>query len=214
MSTPIIIPIKTTSIRCPNKNYILLPFTLDYLVEIGRIKDAIIVTDSDLFKTITDKYPIKEYYIENDKKGCDEFSSIQNYLSNKDIDWFIWLPVTQPCRSLDLLDNIESMKQYDVVTSYVIRQNRYLYAINDHGFIIHDTERKGSLCPEERICDGAIYYLTKRVLNIITNNPKFTNYLFWNGNIGFIENKALLIDIDTEQDLNNFLDIIKKNPTH
>ena len=108
--------------RCPNKNKILLPYTLSYILKCGLEKNIAIITDSDEFLPIINDLHILDYYVEDSVDGSDEMLSIRNYLSDKDVHEFIWLPTTQPCRSNNLINEALScdLSKYDLATSFII----------------------------------------------------------------------------------------------
>ena len=198
---PIVIPFKLHSIRCPDKNIKLLPYTIKYLEKVGRLNDTILITQSNTIVS----YGAKIFVEKRQESWC-EFESIQNYIKDTDITEFIWLPVTQPCRDKTLIDRTleHDLSKCDLVTSFVKEQNRSLFEIKNNKFIIQDSERKGSLCTEREVADGAIYYMSATFLNKVvqSENP---NKTFWNSYIGFVRNYAPLIDIDTKEDLASFL---------
>lgn len=198
---PILIPFKVNSVRCPRKNTALLPYTVNYLNEIGRLEDAVFITQEEF----NNEYGINVFIEERQGSWC-EFDSLQNYAKGAGISEFIWLPVPQPCRDLTLIDRVleKGLGNYDMVTSYIVRQERRLFEIKDGEFIIKDHERKGCLCGEESIADGALYYMSTDFLNkvVASDNP---NKAFWNSRIGFVQNHAPFVDIDTQEDLDCFL---------
>lgn len=211
---PILIPVKTVSVRCPNKNKILLPYTLDYVRKQGLEKNIVVIADSDEFLPIVKDYSINEYYVENRQDDSDEMLSINNYLKDKPIHDCIWLPSTQPCRSDNLLSDVIAygITNYDMVTSFVKRQNRKIFEINKDkkNFVIKDIERKGSLCEDEFIADGAIYYITKNFIKKVCDSNN-RNYYFWNSKIGFVENHSPFVDIDTKNDMDLLLKYYRLN---
>ena len=194
--------------RCPNKNKILLPYTLSYILKCGLEKNIVIIADSDEFLPIINDLHILDYYVEDRVDGSDEMLSIRNYLTDKDVHEFIWLPTTQPCRSNNLINEALScdLSKYDLVTSFITRPRRDIFKLNDNkdGFMIGSIERKGSLCGDEFVADGAIYYTTKDFINKVCDSNN-RNYYFWNSKIQFIENHSPLVDIDTKHDLEMFL---------
>lgn len=207
MNIPILIPIKAISRRCQEKNYILLPYTLDWLKKLGYIKNVIIITDSKIFKHITDKYNIKEYYLENREWDSDLISIKKYLLKHSEIDEYIHLPVTQPLRDNKLIERVIQLSnktQYDVITSYNQIPNRFPFLLNEDctEFVYKGVERKGSLCAVSYCADGAIYLSTR---TFITSLKESINKSFWNSNIKFVENKAPFLDIDTEEDLHTFV---------
>lgn len=213
MNIPILIPIKTKSVRCPGKNIELLPYTLEYCKKLGYINNVVIISDSDIYEPITNRYKIYDYFIETRVPNQDNLTSCYNYCKINNIYSYIELPVTQPVRSDDLIDNIieTNLDIYDMATSYVISADRSIFQIKDDlsGFVIPDIERKGCLCGELKTADGAIYYTTKRFMKKVleSENP---NYTFWNNNTRFILNKAPFVDIDTKHDMELFNKYYKK----
>lgn len=210
MNIPILIPIKAISHRCPNKNYILLPYTLEWIQKQGRIQDVIIIADSNLFRDITNKYNIKEYYLE-DREWDSDLISIKKYLQeHHEITWYIHLPVTQPLREENLLSKIEidNYFDYNIITTYNKQQDRTVFLISESKdkFLIKNIERKGRLCDTVLFADGAIYLTNRNFMLSLTDN---INKSFWSGNIKFIENKVPFVDIDTKEDLQTFLKYYK-----
>lgn len=212
MDTNIFICIKEHSVRCPRKNFELLPYTLNYLQETNYIQNTVVISDSDIFKSITNNYSIKDYFIEQRDLYWDELYSCYNYCNYiKYYGNYIRLNVTQPLREHDLIDkciNVD-LNIYDLVTSYTIIPERSIFYLNSNNqFIIPDSERKGCMCGEQKMADGAIYYtsynFTKKVIN--SDNP---NKTFWNSKIYFIKNNVPFIDIDTVNDLNMFKQYFK-----
>jgi len=57
---PIIIPVKFVCIRCPYKNYFLLPFTLNYLKSEDR-KNVWVVSDSEELLKIAEDYGVGSF---------------------------------------------------------------------------------------------------------------------------------------------------------
>ena len=201
MKAPILIPAKKFSLRCPGKNLKLLRWTIDWL---GSEKDrAILLTDSEeLIKQGSD---IKSYFTLNTDG---ELIVFQEWLKqNPGITEYIYLPLTQPLRELDLLSRLDNMvmgDDIDFITSYTITQDRTIFEITEEGKFKYPSPagRKGSLCSEKKVLDGAIYYIKSDfTLSLSTND---INRAFWNGRIGLIENNMPLLDIDTPQDLSCF----------
>lgn len=213
MNIPILIPIKTKSVRCPGKNIELLPYTLEYCQKLGYINQVIIISDSDIYKPISNRYHIHDYFIETREAEQDNLKSCYNYCNINNIESYIELPAPQPVRSDDLIDKAleVDLNMYDMATSYVISQDRHIFQLRDDlsGFVIPDVERKGCLCGELKTADGAIYYTTKRFMKKVleSENP---NYTFWNNNIKFILNQAPFVDIDTRYDMELFNKYYKK----
>ena len=209
---PILIPIKEHSKRCPNKNKTLLPFTLNWLKSIGRINDAVVITDSDTFIDITKNYKISDYHVEKRDENQDELTSLYKYAFEKGIDKFIFLPVTQPLREKDLISRMLEfgLSECDMVMSYGINQDRSIYEIDGEKIKI-EGEKKGCMCQEKMAADGACYYLSKDFITKVVQSES-PNKTFWGGNIKFILNNMPQLDIDNEIDikrLNNLVNILK-----
>lgn len=95
----------------------------------------------------------------------------------------------------------------DLVLSYITETDRCLYEINEDmdGFVIKDTERKGCMCKERKVCDGAVYLYNTTFLKRICQDTDNINYMLWNdGTIKFVENKSIMFDIDTVLDMTKF----------
>lgn len=201
----ILIPIKSSSKRCPYKNEILLPYTLDYLKKLNRLKDVVIISNGDCYRYLQKLYNV-DYYVEQRKDNKNEFDAIKDFLDNVPTSKrFVWLPVTQPCRDDHLIDNVLNVHSDGLITSYITRPNRTIYKLDDNKqFIIKDSERKGVMCEDEYVADGAIYCMTKDFFYKVCQSDN-KNLTFWNSNISFVENHAPLVDIDTKQDLLQFL---------
>lgn len=214
----IFVPIKTHSLRCPNKNFVLLRHTLDYIAQtVGDDAFVHIITDSSIFEPIVNSYTFRtSYWIEDNHNSPSELHSIDKYLIKLDhspTSRVVILPVTQPCRSENLLTKLlrgVSLKPNDLITSYVEITDRSIFEIKENKFLIPNTKRCGSYCTTKQIADGAIYYTTASFLHKCIQSED-TNYHFWNkSNLTFIRNYAPLVDIDTNEDLDNYLKYYKQ----
>lgn len=211
----IFITVKEKSKRCPNKNKVLLPYVLEELSSFSNI-ETIVITDSLQLGEISEKYGVT-VYPEDKSEQISEFESIYNYLTRLNLSLkipeFILLPVTQPFRSKDLIQNIIScsLGDYDFATSYSEIPNRKIFLLNDDFSYKYDSyERKGSLCSEEKMIDGYIYKIKTSFLKNVVNSDNSNNY-FWNqSRIKFIENKSrFFLDIDEPEDLDLFIKLKK-----
>lgn len=210
---PILICIKEKSKRCPDKNFRLLPYTLNYLTQLGKIYITTIITDSFVFGNIAAMYNVHNYYVETIEENQDELMSAYKYAIENNIDEFILLPVTQPIREFDLIDRIEDEQydSYDLVTSFNILPDRKPFELeNQTTFKILSKERKGSIVRDMPFADGAIYRIKTKFLEKCINSG-MTNYNFWNtDNKIFIYNDVPFVDIDTQHDLAHFEKFYRK----
>lgn len=207
------ITVKGESIRCPRKNHKLLPYVLK---QINSYLNVVVITDDKNLKRIAEQNNV-EVFLEKKENQISEFNSIYNYLKETNqlytIKEFLYLPVTQPLRSHELIMNIafSDITNYDFATSYSYVPNRKIFLLNeDNTFQYESFERKGSLCDNVKMIDGCGYKIKTDFLIKIVNSQNI-NHSFWNeSKIKFIENKDnIFLDIDTPKDLNKFLTIIK-----
>ena len=156
-------------------------------------------------------------YLEDNKSQNGEFGSIYNYLNKtysfSSISEFILLPVTQPFRSLDLIQETINcdLEDYDFATSYSKVSNRKIFLLNDDFSYKYDShERKGSLCHQEKMIDGYIYKIKTSFLKNVVNSDNSNNYFWDHSRIKFIENKSrFFLDIDEPEDLDLFIKLQK-----
>jgi CMP-N-acetylneuraminic acid synthetase len=200
----ILIPAKGTSLRCPNKNLMLIDWAIDYLGD--NVNRAILITDSDKLIEIAQKRGLKFYksnIVDGDLNAMYDFLEKINYQRK----YFIFLPLTQPLREIDLidrLDNKETDKDFIVSSNRIV--NRNIFNIEDNKFIYESFERKGCLCNSVNSIDGAIYKINFNFLGkaFLTDN---INHYFWNGNFETINNNMPFLDIDEIEDLKCFYNL-------
>lgn len=205
------ITVKGKSLRCPNKNLKLLPYVLN---QVSSYLDIIVITDDIRLKQIAERYNV-EVFIEDQQIQKSEFHSIYNYLTitgNK-IDEFVYIPVTQPFRSDQLIMSVSytDLQNYDFATTYSIVANRGIFILNeDFSFKTDSYERKGSLCKEVKMVDGCAYKIKTSFLNEMMQSDNVNNY-FWNrSKIKFIQNHDnMFLDVDTPEDLKKFIQFAK-----
>lgn len=203
----IVIPAKGISKRCPDKNKILLPFTINWLKE--NINNTTLLTDSEELLSLGKSLGCKGEII---KETRGEIPTLQEYINRKKVEeWIIMLPLPQPLREFELIDKISTMKikeDIDFITTYSVVRDRDIFEINQDGkFIKESIERKGSLCKSKMILDGAIYMI--KIDWLMKINPDNWNKEFWSGNFDLVENNMPVLDIDTKQDLEKFEQLIK-----
>ena len=204
----VFITVKGESKRCPRKNHKLLPYVLK---QIGNFLNVVVITDSLELKRIAEKFNV-EVFIEEKEVQQSEFHSIYNYLEKtqrlNEIDEFLYLPVTQPLRSNELIMDVAftDISNYDFATSYSLVPNRKIFLLNDDNSFMYDSyERKGSLCNDMKMIDGCAYKIKTSFLDKIVKSEN-VNHSFWNkSKIKFIENKDnMFLDVDTQNDLKKF----------
>lgn len=213
---PILIPIKRQSIRCPNKNRELLPFTINYLKTIQKLNSAKVITDCEDLE----KYAISlgaEAYLEVREDNQDELLSCYNFLKNRKIksDYFFLMPVTHPLRDLNLFSTFETKDKdtnidfFVSVCSFTDRKNFFVKIQNDKPteFLYENLTRKGQDCKQYSMIDGSLYLIKNSFLNNIIQS-RDTNKAFWKGKFEGIINNCPFMDIDTLQDMEKFKYIV------
>ena len=208
-NTLILIPAKKISKRCPGKNQELLEWTIDWLDSLRH--RSILITDSLDMINIAKSKGMSTWFSEN---NSGEFSCFYEYLEyiQYSEDDFIYLPLTQPLREVDLIERILSrdITDYDFITSYCNLPDRRIFEVNDLGEFVYPSlsGRKGVFCMNQKIIDGSIYRIKTNFLkNIIKEDDQ--NVAFWNGKKGLIENNMPFLDIDTVEDLHKFKNLLK-----
>lgn len=209
---PIIIPFKEHSERCQQKNFILFPFVMAYLVSIGVTKSNIYVTsDSSKVKKFVEPYGVN-FIFENKTISHDE--AIASYLVAKQlkVDWYFMLPITQPLRSKDILTNMinEIDNQYSFITTYIETHNRNIFELDDNSkFKIENEHHTGKQCPIVKMIDGSIYLINSKFIETLLKSNDI-NRDFWHSNFKAIEHKSVICDIDTKNQLEAFLNIVEQ----
>lgn len=199
--------VKETSIRCPRKNHTLLPYVLE---QVKDYLDVTVITDSEELSNICKQYGV-DYYMEETNVKISEFHAIYNLLEKSNLlhtdSEFILLPVTQPIRKKDVIEKVveQNMVGYDVVTTYSKVSNRHIFLLNEDDTFKQETHnKKGCMCSEEKMADGAIYKMKNSYLFDLMQHED-VNHAFWHSKIKFIENTTpLFLDVDTPQDLEVF----------
>lgn len=208
---PILIPIKEHSKRCHKKNYSLLPYTANYLLNLGLNEMACVITDSEVLKEQALKLKLTSH-LEIRTSHQDELTSCLNYALCKNLNAFFLCPVTQPFRSNNLICRMleifeEESQEWDFLTTVSTVQDRrqyFTYNIGNNYFFIDESQnRKGSNCRTVNMIDGALYLIKTSFLKTVIK-AKDPNQFFWNGKFTCIENEVPFMDIDTECDLQKF----------
>jgi CMP-N-acetylneuraminic acid synthetase len=201
------ITVKGTSVRCPRKNHTLLPYVLAYARELF---DVVVITDDDELEGIAKEYGVEVYKDKNTHK-ISEFHAIYGYLAEQgkldEDEEFVILPVTQPLRNEYSMKTVRDldMTEYDVVTTYTVVSNRSIFLLNeDNTFKVDSYNRKGCMCPTEKMADGSMYKMRNLFLRDIVESED-TNHEFWHSRILWVENThPMFLDVDTPKDLRIF----------
>jgi CMP-N-acetylneuraminic acid synthetase len=209
---PVIVPVKSISMRCPNKNHLLLPHTLDYLRAEGR-DNVWVISDTDELLKIAKDYNFKTF-LEVRTESQDELTSCWSFLQNNNFENFILCPVTHPFKSNGLMTEMEKlMLEYsdiiDFITTSNIMPDREQYFIEptmgiEYKFKKALKNRKGEFSkPSEIIIDGSMYLIKRSFLENVVSSED-TNATFWGGRFSCVANQAPFLDIDTLEDLERF----------
>jgi pseudaminic acid cytidylyltransferase len=208
---PILIPVKQQSVRCPGKNYDLLPFTARFIYNAGLEEYAIVITDSRELSQFASKLGLKTY-LEVRHQTQDELTSCKNYIEQNTIEYFFLCPVTQPLRDTGLFELFMTKfkhrdKAWDFMTTITKIQDRSIFHLKqqDNRFVFEEESRnrKGNLCNQKYMIDGALYLIKSDFLKTVLGSPD-PNHSFWNGDFLCIENEAPFLDIDTKEDMSRF----------
>ena len=202
----ILIPAKGYSRRCPGKNKKLLEWTTNYLRD-DNINRVIIITDSDDIIKESKKYNLKYF---KSSIVDDEFGAMLDYIEKNKYqrEYFIYLPLTQPLREIDLITKIDNKNtEKDFIVSQNIYINRDLFIIKNNKFLMNSFERKGCLCSHNNSIDGAIYKIKVDFLKKITKSTSI-NHEFWSGDFDTITNNMPFLDIDEISDLDCFYNLL------
>ncbi|WP_034575460.1 MULTISPECIES: hypothetical protein [Capnocytophaga] len=216
---PILIPIKGNSIRCPNKNKILLPYTVTYLKKINRLENAVVITDNIKLGEYAESLGIKTYF-EVCKEDQDELISCDNFVKNVKIneEYFFLMPVTHPFRTLELCNLFEKEREKYIGIDFIVSSNivtdrsNFFVDSNKNFSFLYSKRRMGKYCKQIHMVEGSLYLINKHFLSRIVQRND-SNYYFWEGNFRCVINEAPFIDIDTMDDLRRFnfiIEIIKK----
>lgn len=212
--SPIILPFKEHSVRCPDKNFILYNATIEWLMKEGiSPSDVYVVTRSSTVidfvhrKSRSFEFPVIVLR-ENEDATCDIDSSAYAALGLNCKAYYM-LSLASPFRSSGLLKSMSSMlsdnfDSYDFVTTYQNVTDRSLFYIDEKGqFKRESNHRRGSMCPEERMLDGSAYLIkTDFAKELISKDTDTVNQLFWSGKFGCVKNSThFFIDVDTPDDM-------------
>ena len=204
----IVIPFKETSNRCPNKNFILFPFALKWLEDEGvNLKEDVhVISKSKKVEQIA--IDAKVNFMHEPETSSSDIDAITYAMDKLDSKYAVFFPLTQPLKANGILATIEDiLKQTarDFVTTYQYITDRSLFYLNeDMEFLNQSKNRKGCLCKEMKMLDGAIYGVKKEFMDRVLKSDDI-NAAFWAGNFIAIKNDVdFFIDIDTKTDMRKF----------
>jgi hypothetical protein len=195
----------------------LLPYTAHYLHRLGLAQHACVITDSWGLYDLAQSLDLKAHF-EIREPHQDEFVSCWNYVSVHNISSFFLCPVTQPFRCDSLIPKMlelfeKESTHLDFITTITDIPDRSIFYVEENNtnkwrFINESKNRKGVLCKTRKMLDGCLYLIRTSFLGAVLKSND-TNLTFWKGNFCCIENDAPFMDIDTENDINKFLFLIR-----
>lgn len=203
---PILIPAKAQSLRCPNKNFILLPYLARWLKKQNLLQYAIVIYDSEDMKQLAQELELKVFKEVSPNSG--DINAVKECAQTLNIDIFFWLPLTSPFRSSNLLiDMQQKLLQNPKLNLVVSAENipdRSIYYINENGTFEDGLRitRTGSKCESKIMIDGAAYLVRQSWLNTVESNKQF-----WSEQFDYVVNQVPFLDIDKLEDLNKFQNI-------
>lgn len=210
--TPILIPVKHYSLRCPGKNKTLLPYITEFLRKENRLQDAVVISDSLPMLDEARSLSLKTHF-ETREEWQDELVSCWNYMNSINCERFFLCPVTQPFKSAALFEKMENelagnKLQTDFICTATNVPNREIFYLQDKEtdfwkFQQTASNRKGALCPEQLMIDGALYLIRTSFLEKVISSAD-PNASWWGGNFKCVVNDAPFMDIDTPQDMQKF----------
>lgn len=214
---PILVPVKKHSKRCHNKNFFLLPYTLQYLKDEG-FRKVVVLSDSKVFEPITEFFGFKLKIIPK-VKNDDELKTCFRYLKNKRIKFFAICSVTHPLKEPGLINKLvskymEQKLKIDFCTSYYRFKNRRRFFIEKQNEIFQFKYkyriRSGNVLKKEiKMIDGGVYIMSSKFIETVAKS-KSSNQAFWSGRFTCIENNMPFLDIDSETDLLSFKNFLNQ----
>lgn len=195
----ILIPAKSKSVRCPRKNFTLLPFVAEWIRNEGvDLNNVVVICDNEEMGKLARENGLKVFYEISPMSG--DIIAVRDCAITLGLKDFIWLPLTSPLRSHGLLAEMEqAFDNINLVVTIQKIHNRSLFYVNEKGFETESYERKGCMCDEKLMIDGAAYMCnTEWLKNVEGNNG------FWREPFKCVTNHAPFLDIDTEEDMLKF----------
>ena len=180
----------------------LIQYTLEYVKQYGNENVYILTDDEDIAREYRGKYKI----MWDGNEEPDVLYSINECAKKLNTEYVFYLCVTNPFRQDGILfDMIEQAKDVNMVTTKVVVPNRKIFLIDENNKFIYKSKkgRKGKYVTNDFMIDGAAYLVKCDFLKKICKT-KEPNKLFWETKFNTVLNNVPFIDIDTQQDMNNF----------
>lgn len=213
--TPVLIPFKHESKRCPMKNYALFDATVRWLKDEG-VEDGVHVVSKSWDALNFAKLRAKALglgirLVEEDSRAESNISACYFAARALGAHAYFELPLSSPFRGhglmRELLDKLDAIPELDFVTTFQHATDRGIFALSGDGgtcerFEVDARERKGALCKDKRFVDGAAYLIRPSFLyRMDLSDRPSDNELFWSGKFVAVENRVpFLIDVDTDMD--------------
>lgn len=194
--------------RCPNKNFTLFPYAIQWLDRQNISKfDIYVVSKSDKVKQLAEMHNVNFIY-EKEQTNPNDIIATTDVAKSFGFQQYIFLPLTQPIKNANLIADVVDALQSsdcDFVTTYQTITDRSLFYLDDNlKFLNESKNRKGCMCKEMKMLDGAIYGIKLSFSQKIADAEDI-NAAFWAGNFKAIKNEVdFFIDIDTANDMHRF----------
>ena len=214
-ATPIIIPFKHESKRCPMKNYALFDATVRWLKDEGVDGGVYVVSKSwsalNFARMRGKALGFDVRLIEECDRSESNISACYFAARALGASQYFELPLASPFRERGLLvrmlDKLESDPGLDFVTTCQHMADRGIFALKDcdgsrEMFEVESRERKGVLCKDKRHVDGSAYLIRPAFMHQIDGPDRpGDNELFWSGRFATVENCVpFFVDVDTDID--------------
>jgi N-acylneuraminate cytidylyltransferase len=195
-----IIPLKSQSVRCPNKNFrqfadtSLLKLKLDVLMK-SKVDKVIINTESKEVIENARKmgYPLEYVLRDEYYTRCSGSEFFKNIAENCNSDYILYSPVTSPFITSDLIDKaIDLIGEYDSIVSVFDMKHHIWMNGKPLNYDPYNSPNSQDLPSVYRITYGIGLIERDKMIknrNIIGDNPYFMEL-----------NEEEAIDIDTEMD--------------
>lgn len=189
----------------------LLKFTLEHLKQYGNENIILLTDDEEIINEYKNDYKI----MVDENKQPDVLYSINDCAKKLGVKHVFYTCVTNPFRQDGILyEMMKNIGDYDMCTTKVIVPNRKIFLIDDNDNFIYKSKngRKGKYVKHNFMIDGAVYLVKCDFLKKICKT-EMPNKLFWESNFKTVLNNVPFMDIDTQEDMNNF-NFYKKNINH